>query len=102
MPLPVMKGCRRMTPHLTVYITGFAQSLKVWEKWDKLFKALKVCENLMGSVKVCEFVVFRALGKNYQLLSQKLHFSRPNSCLKIEGKKMLCKITKNALPISFD
>ena len=78
------------------------RSLKVWEKWDKLFKALKVCENLMGSVKVCEFVVFRALGKNYQLLSQKLHFSRPNSCLKIEGKKMLCKITKNALPISFD
>ena len=31
------------------------------------------------SVKVCEFVVFRALGKNYQLIGQKLHFPRPNS-----------------------
>ena len=34
---------------------GLWRSLKVWEKWDKLFKALKVCENWMGSVKVCEF-----------------------------------------------
>ena len=24
---------------------AFTQSLKVWGKWDKLFKALKVCEN---------------------------------------------------------
>ena len=32
-------------------------------------------------MKVCEFVVFRALGKNYQLISQKLHFPRLNSSL---------------------
>ena len=35
--------------------TGFARSLKVWGKWDTLFKALKVCEKWVGSVKVCEF-----------------------------------------------
>ena len=38
--------------------SGFAQSLKDWEKWDTLFKVLKlmkVCENWVGSVKVCEF-----------------------------------------------
>ena len=38
-------------------ITGFAQSLKVLESLrekKKLFKALKVCENWVGSVKVCE------------------------------------------------
>ena len=39
----------------------------------------KVCENWVGSVN---FVVFRALGKNYQLISQKLHFPRPKSSLK--------------------
>ena len=27
--------------------------MKVWGKWDKLFKALKICENGVGSVKVC-------------------------------------------------
>ena len=42
--------------------SGFTRSLKDWEKWDKLFKALKVCENWGGSVN---FVVFRTLGKNY-------------------------------------
>ena len=31
------------------------EGLKVWGKWGKLFKALKVCENGVGSVKVCEF-----------------------------------------------
>ena len=54
------------------------RSLKVWGKWDKLFKALKVCENWVGFVN---FVVFRALGENYQLISQKLHFPRLNSSL---------------------
>ena len=34
---------------------GLWRSLKVWGKWDTLFKALKVCENWVGSVKVCEF-----------------------------------------------
>ena len=57
------------------------RSLKVWGKWDDLFKALKVCENWVGSVKVCEFVVFIVLGKNCQLISQKLHFPRTNSSL---------------------
>ena len=36
-------------------ITGCARSLNVWGKWDKIFKTLKVCENWVGSVKVCEF-----------------------------------------------
>ena len=53
---------------------GLWRSLKVWGKWDTLFKALKVCENWVGSVNL--------LGKNCQLISQKLHFPRPNSCLK--------------------
>ena len=34
-----------------------------------------------GLWKFVNFVVFRALGKNYQLISQKLHFPRPNSSL---------------------
>ena len=42
-----------------VLYSGFAQSLKIWGKWDKLFKALKVCENWVVSVEVCDFVVFR-------------------------------------------
>ena len=33
----------------------------------------------MGSVKVCEFYGLQSAGKNYQLISQKLHFPRPNS-----------------------
>ena len=42
-------------------------------------------------MKVCEFVVFRALGKNYQLISQKLHFPRPNSSYKTKQKKHCAK-----------
>ena len=34
-----------------------------------------------GLWKFVNFVVFRALGKNYQLIRQKLHFPRPNSSL---------------------
>ena len=34
-----------------------------------------------GLRKFVNFVVFRALGKNFQLISQKLHFPRPNSSL---------------------
>ena len=34
---------------------GFALSLKVWGKWDTLFQAMKVWEDWVGSVKVCEF-----------------------------------------------
>ena len=34
-----------------------------------------------GLWKFVSFVVFRALGTNYQLISQKLHFPRPNSSL---------------------
>ena len=36
-------------------LQGLGRALKVWEKWDQLFKALKVWENWAGSVKVCEF-----------------------------------------------
>ena len=94
-PSPHKPPCfcgHKATCLLTCLQTGFTWSLKVWEKWDKLFKDSKVWENWVGSVN---FVVFRALGKNYQLICQKLHFSRLNSRL----KKMLCKIIKNALPI---
>ena len=35
-----------------------------------------------GLRKFVNFVVFRALGKNYQLISQKLHFPRLNSSFK--------------------
>ena len=31
--------------NLVSSLAGCTQSLKVWGKWDKLFKALKVCEN---------------------------------------------------------
>ena len=48
-----------------------------------------------------KFVVLRALGKNSQCVSQKLHFPRPNSSLK-NKQTWPCKITKNALPVSFD
>ena len=82
-------------------LTGFTRSLKVWGKWDTLFKALKVCENWVGSVKVCEFCGL-VLGKNCQLIRQKLHFPRLNSCLKTFFVVNHCEITKNALPISFD
>ena len=94
-PSPHKPPCfcgHKATCLLTCLQTGFTWSLKVWEKWDKLFKDSKVWENWVGSVN---FVVFRAVGKNYQLICQKLHFSRPNSRL----KKLLCKIIKNALPI---
>ena len=59
----------------------------------------KSVETEWGLWKFVNFVVFRALGKNYQLISQKLHFPRPNSSLFF---LMPCKITENALPISFD
>ena len=59
---------------------GLWRSLRVWEKQDRLFEALEVLE--WGLWKFVNFVVFRALGKNYQLISQKLHFPRPDSRLK--------------------
>ena len=61
------KGHKR--PHVVHQILqGLWRSLIVWGKWDKLFKALKVCENWVVSVKVCQFVVFRkSLGKTVSL-----------------------------------
>ena len=41
-----------------------------------------------GLWKFVNFVVFRALGKNYQLISQKLHFPRPNGSFKKISKKI--------------
>ena len=70
---------------------GFVRSLKVCGKWDNRFKA-------GGLWKFVNFVVFIALGKSYQLISQKQHFTRLNSGFKQKN----CKITKNALPTSFD
>ena len=40
-----------------------------------------------GLWRFVNFVVFRAVGKNYQLISQKLHFPRPNSSL----NKNICR-----------
>ena len=40
-----------------------------------------------GLWKFVNFVVFRALGKKFQLISQKLHFPRPNSSFKKIFKK---------------
>ena len=84
--------------------TGFAWSLKVFQGLGKMGYAFPGHESLGrlsgGLWKFVNFVVFRSLGKNYQLISQKLHFPRPNSSLKKE--KLLCEITKNALPISSD
>ena len=59
--------------------TGFAQSLKVWEKWDMLFKALKVCENWVGSVKVCEFCDLQNTREKLPAYQSKLQFPSPNS-----------------------
>ena len=70
---------------------GLWRSLKVWGKWDKLFKALKVCENGVGSVKVCGPQSAREELSVYQ---SETHFPRPNSSLK--NKQIWpCKITKN-------
>ena len=41
--LSLWKFCCRMWP---LWCRGCVQSLKVWGKWDKLFKALKVSESL--------------------------------------------------------
>ena len=41
-----------------------------------------------GLWRFVNFVVFRALGKNYQLISRKLHFPRPNSSL----NKNICHV----------
>ena len=77
-------------------LTGFARSLNLFESLGEIgyaFQGLESLRNLSGVWKFVDFVVFRALGKNCQLTSQQLPFPRPNSSL---------KITKNALPISFD
>ena len=63
---------------------GFAQSLKVLESLGKMgyaFQGLESLKTEWGLWKFVNFVVFRALGKNYQLISQKLHFPRLNSSL---------------------
>ena len=60
-----------------VFVTGFAWSLKVlkvWGKWEKLFKALKVCESLW----ICGFQSAREKLSAYH----KVCFPRPNSSLK--------------------
>ena len=64
-PDTVWVACYKLT-------AGIARSLKVWGKWDKLFKTLKVCENwrntwynlsclLQTSCRDC--TVFESLGK---------------------------------------
>ncbi|MCB4762102.1 MAG: hypothetical protein LGB06_07605 [Sulfurovum sp.] len=50
--------------------------MKVWEKWDTLFKALGVCENRVGSVKVCEFCGLQSTREKCQLIIQKLRFPK--------------------------
>ena len=51
-------------------------------KMEKAFQGLESLGKLIGVWKFVNFVVFRALGKNYQLSSQKLHFPRLNSSVK--------------------
>ena len=40
-----------------------SRGLWKWEKWKTLFKALEVCENGVGSVKVCEFYGLQRAGE---------------------------------------
>ena len=75
------------------------RSLKVWGKWDKLFKALKVCENWVGSVKVCEFCGLQSTrGKLWAYQSETAF---PKTEQQFKQKTLPCKIKKNALPISY-
>ena len=71
-------------------------SLKVRISFSRPWKSVKT---EWGLWKFVNFVIFRALGKNCQLISRKLHFPRTNSRL-IKTPRLLCEITKNALPIS--
>ena len=81
-------------------ITGFAQSLnlKVWEKRDKLFKALKVCENWVGSVKVREFCGLQSTRGKLSAYQSETAF--PKTEQQFKQKTLPYKIKKNALPIS--
>ena len=45
-------------------------------KWETLFKALKVCENGVGSVKVCEFYGLWSAGEKTISLSVRNHNSQ--------------------------
>ena len=54
--------------------------MKVWEKWDKLFKTLTVCEKRVGSVKVCEFCGLQSAREKLSVYWSET-FLRPNSSL---------------------
>ena len=67
--------------------TLLKRSLKVLQNGIRLSlfqgrESWKSGKTAWGLGKFVNFVVFRVLGKNYQLISQKLHFPRPNSSLK--------------------
>ena len=55
-------------------------TMKVWEKWDKLFKTLTVCEKRVGSVKVCEFCGLQSAREKLSVYWSET-FLRPNSSL---------------------
>ena len=52
---------------------------KFWKNGIRFSSPWKSVKTEWGLWKVVNFVVFTVLGKNYQLISQKLHFPRPNS-----------------------
>ena len=91
---------RMSSPGWPPRLSHSSWTMKVWGKWDKLFKALKVWENWVGSVKVWEFCGFQSAREKLSVYwGQKLHFPRPNSNL---NKNSCHTIKKNALPVSFD
>ena len=61
----------------------------------------KSVKTLWGLWKFVNFVVFRALGENYQLISQKLHFPRPNSSSKKKKKKNALQNHKKCTSFQF-
>ena len=81
-------------------VSGFAWSLKVWGKWDKLFKALKVCKNSGDCESLWILWSSEHYGKTISL-SVRNCISQDRTAVDLK-KKLACKIQKNALPISFD
>ena len=81
---------------------GLWRSLKVWrEKYGICFsRPWKSGKTEWGLWKFVNFVVFRVLGKNCQLISQKLHLPRLSSCFK--KQKLLCEITTHFLSVLTD
>ena len=60
-----------------VDVTGFAWSLKVWENGiNMLLMAFKVCENWVGSVKVCEFCSLQSTREKLSFYQSETAFPR--------------------------